>query len=424
MLQALPEKTLTLLAILVCLLFAAVANADAYADARSELVAAYQAENFAEMRVAAGKALDARPGYPGALFNRALAEALDGDAGTALNTVAGLVASGIDFGVAEIPEFDSLKEMPGWAAYVSAVEELALPAGDGTIVHTHDVADFVPEGIAIGDDGELYLGSIRHGTIVRIDEAAEVLSDADSHWSVFGMRLDGKGGLWFASAKIPEFAGRSETDNGRTGVFRLDLKSKEITHKALLPTSEDPQVLGDLVLVDDDTLLATESLTGALYRYSISAGAFTTLIAPGVLRSMQGLVLDKAGHYLYVSDYVGGLFRITLANNLVERVTADESISLFGIDGLYRFEDKLIAIQNGIRPHRVIEFALSNNGLVVTGSRILARNLPEFDEPTLGTVVGDEFFFVANSHWNRFDREGNLPDGLAGPIVLKISLLQ
>ena len=52
----------------------------------------------------------------------------------------------------------------------------------------------------------------------------------------------------------------------------------------------------------------------------------------------------------------------------------------------------------------------------------LAANLPEFDEPTLGTIVGDDFYFVANSHWNRFDANNELPGGLTGPIVLKLSL--
>jgi hypothetical protein len=52
---------------------------------------------------------------------------------------------------------------------------------------------------------------------------------------------------------------------------------------------------------------------------------------------------------------------------------------------------------------------------------VLAANLPEFDEPTLGVVHDGGFYFVANSHWNRFDRENNLPDGLEGPIVLKLS---
>ena len=39
-------------------------------------------------------------------------------------------------------------------------------------------------------------------------------------------------------------------------------------------------------------------------------------------------------------------------------------------------------------------------------------------------VRGDELYFVANSHWNRFDRENRLPEGLSGPIILKLSLVQ
>ena len=75
------------------------------------------------------------------------------------------------------------------------------------------------------------------------------------------------------------------------------------------------------------------------------------------------------------------------------------------------------------RPHRVVGLTLSGDGLQVTASRVLARGLEQFDEPTLGVVQGDTFYFVANSHWNRFDREGNLPADLTGPVVMKVSLL-
>jgi len=75
-----------------------------------------------------------------------------------------------------------------------------------------------------------------------------------------------------------------------------------------------------------------------------------------------------------------------------------------------------------VRPHRVAALRLSDNGLAITGSRMLAANLEQFDEPTLGVVRGDDFYFVANSHWNRFDDENKLPDGLTGPIVLRVKL--
>ena len=40
----------------------------------------------------------------------------------------------------------------------------------------------------------------------------------------------------------------------------------------------------------------------------------------------------------------------------------------------------------------------------------------------LGALHGDSLYFVANSHWNRFDRDNSLPEGLSGPIVLKLDL--
>ena len=236
------------------------------------------------------------------------------------------------------------------------------------------------------------------------------------------MRMGPAGGLWYVSAAIPEYANVDAQSIGSTGLFRLDLETGETTVRAVLPDQDAPMVLGDLVFTDDNTIYATESLTGALYRYTVDKNEFTQVIAPGTLRSMQGLVLDQSGDYLYVADYVGGLFRVRLDDYSVQRVVGDDETNLFGIDGLYRYGNALIAIQNGIRPNRVVAFSLGEDGLSVSGTRVLARNLPDFDEPTLGTISGDEFLFVANSHWGRFDRDGNLPKALSGPVILKIKL--
>ena len=93
-----------------------------------------------------------------------------------------------------------------------------------------------------------------------------------------------------------------------------------------------------------------------------------------------------------------------------------------GTDGLYRHGHWLLAIQNGIRPNRVVALQLDNSGLAVTRYEVLAAALPDFDDPNLGVVVGDRFHFIANSHWPKFDREGRLPDGLTGPLVLSVPL--
>lgn len=63
-------RSLSLVALLIA---ATTAIADNYAEARARLVAAYQAQDYSAMVEAAGEALQARPGYPGARFNLALA---------------------------------------------------------------------------------------------------------------------------------------------------------------------------------------------------------------------------------------------------------------------------------------------------------------------------------------------------------------
>lgn len=409
--------------IIAVLLGSTAAFADDYGDARAELIAAYQAEDYEGMQVAAAAALQARPGYPAALFNLALAEALRGEHVAALKILKTLAELGVDYGIEDADEFAPLQSLPGWNVYAHTLSELRQPVGDASLAFDYAQGDFVPEGIVF-HEGELLLGSIRHGSIVRLGRDSTVLVEArdSGHWSVFGMRLGPDGGLWFVSAAVPQYAAIKESTLGSTGLFRLDLGSGRVTVRALLPAAETARVLGDLVFIDDKTIIASESLTGALYRYDLDSGELREVVAPGVMTSLQGLVTDAGGEHLYVADYVGGLYRVHLSDFSVARVAADEHINLFGIDGLYRYGDELIAIQNGFRPHRVAAFTLSEDGMTVTDSRVLARNLPDFDEPTLGTVVGDEMFFIANSHWNRFDRDGSLPDDLAGPKILRLKL--
>ncbi len=407
---------------LIGLLFACSLNAvaDEYGDARADLVAAHQAQDYQAMVLAAGKSLEARPEYPGALFNLAFAQALSGQPDDSLHTLHRLLAKGIDFSAYNLDEFAAVRELPGWAEYIAGTEKLYEPIGKAIVALQLDDGRFVPEGIAIDADGNYFLGSIHKGQLLRTGETTELLSARAGHWSVFGIRFDEDGALWFASAAVPQLWDAGD-DAGKAGLFRIDIESGEITRAAVLPQAGDEQVLGDLV-IDGDSIYTTDSLTGAVYRYSIEDNKYQTLVERGALGSPQGLVFDETREYLYVADYIGGLYRVSTSDGTRERLLVPESISDHGIDGLYRHGDELIAIQNGIRPHRVVAFSVSADGLAITGSRTLAANQPEFDEPTLGVVRGDDFYFVANSHWNRFDQESQLPDGLSGPIILKVSI--
>jgi sugar lactone lactonase YvrE len=340
-----------------------------------------------------------------------------------METLGRLVEKGIDYGVEDIDAFAALDRHPVWGSYKANIAAIRVPVGEADVSARFDKPDFIPEGIAVAEGGGVVLGSIRHGQLlIEAHDGDDLVIGPFGHWSVFGMRFDDREGLWFASSRVPQYSGIGDRSAYMAGLYRLDLDSLEVDQHARLPVNGNDQVLGDLVIADDDAIYTTDSVDGPVYRFSISDNEFSTLVPKGVFGSPQGLVLDTSGEFLYVADYIGGLYRVRLEDGSTERLSVPTDISDYGVDGLYRHGNRLIAIQNGIQPHRVVALTLSADGLAIESAEVLAMNLPEFDEPTLGTVVGDDFYFIANSHWNRFDQDNNLPDDLTGPIVLRLSL--
>ena len=81
-------------------------------------------------------------------------------------------------------------------------------------------------------------------------------------------------------------------------------------------------------------------------------------------------------------------------------------------------------MQNGIKPNRVVRLTFANDWRAIEKLEVLEANNPVFDEPTLGVVVGNKFYFIANSQWAAIDEDGQLaPDEkLRDPIILRLNL--
>jgi hypothetical protein len=65
-------------------------------------------------------------------------------------------------------------------------------------------------------------------------------------------------------------------------------------------------------------------------------------------------------------------------------------------------------VQNGVNPQRVVRLFLSKDLSRVERFETVAANQPAFDEPTLGVLVKDHFYFIANSQWGALDEQGRL----------------
>jgi hypothetical protein len=80
-----------------------------------------------------------------------------------------------------------------------------------------------------------------------------------------------------------------------------------------------------------------------------------------------------------------------------------------------------VGIQNGLDPHRVTRFRLDAGLEHITEVAVLERGNPHFDEPTLGVVVGDDLYYVANSQYAAFGENGQVrSELLKDPVILRL----
>lgn len=416
-----------LLLALLALPYPQVRGASSVEDKVAAAQAAKQAGDFVAMEAALREVLVQRPLHPRWTFHLAVARAKQGATDAALTLLEQVGRQGAAYALEDDPDLASLHGDPRWPKLVAAFARNRAPIGEPRTAFTLADRGLIPEGLACAADGSCFVSSVRRGSITRVMPDGRsrpfVAARRDGLWSALGMAVDQSHGLlWVASAALPELEGVTPEERGRTGVFAFALGDGRLVHRYLLPDDKKPHVLGDLRLLDDGRLLVSDQLGGILYTLDARSGAFKRLSQFGALVSPQGAVVARDGRSALVADYALGLMKVDLQTGAVTRVQSLPEVCTYGIDGLYASGDDLIAVQNGVRPQRVVLFELEA-GRVVRGT-VLAANLPGFSEPTLGAVVDGRFRFIANSQWDRFDEQGRLPpdDQLAAPLVLEILL--
>jgi hypothetical protein len=135
------------------------------------------------------------------------------------------------------------------------------------------------------------------------------------------------------------------------------------------------------------------------------------LDAPGEFPSPQTPALSTDEQTLYVPDYLRGIAAIDLKTRAVKWLKPADGIALSGIDGLYVYNDSFIAVQNGTTPERIVRFSMD-----LRKQEVLEANWPDLGEPSHGTIVGDTFYFLANTGWDRYDDQGKKKTG-SGPVT-------
>jgi streptogramin lyase len=214
--------------------------------------------------------------------------------------------------------------------------------------------------------------------------------------------------------------GGKKEDEALSFLAEYDLDTGRLRRKVEPPAGAG---VSDIAVLPSGDVVASDPRGGGVYRLDAKAGTWRTLVAPGSIRSPQGLAPAADGTSVYVADYARGVARVRVADGGVAWLATPADLATTGVDGLSLADGWLVVIQNGLEPQRVAGWRLDPSGDRVVSWRTLVRGHAAFDEPTLGTVVGPDFVFVANSQYRHFRRDGTLDTAaMKPPVVLRTPL--
>lgn len=423
------------LAALVCLyacLATALAQDGQQHDGRyyeTLAVKAYQSKDYAAFLENMKQAARLRPNHPRLMYNLSAAYALNNRKEEAIEWLGRVARMGLIYAAEKDEDFASLKDSREFAEVLALFQKNRAPTGDAVQAFKVREKGLVPESVAYDPQTRsFYLSSVYRRKILRVGpkgDVTEFATEREGLWSVMGMKVDAtRRLLWVCTAAQPQMANYDARERGRSGLFKFDLRTGKLLGKYMLPVDSKQHWLGDLAVNSRGDVYTTDSVTPALYVLRHNAQSLEAVLEGEPFVSPQGLDFTPDEKELFVADYAKGVFLIDLQTKRHALIESAPDSTMLGIDGLYFQRGRLIAVQNGVNPQRVVRLFLSKDLRRVERFETVAANLPVFDEPTLGVLVRDDFYFIANSQWGALDEQGRLApeDRLKEPVVVKLRL--
>jgi sugar lactone lactonase YvrE len=277
--------------------------------------------------------------------------------------------------------------------------------------------DLIPEGIAYDPlDKTFFLSSLHKRKIVSVRvqtrQRPPIVEDfvsqgQDGLYSTLGMKVDAaRRTLWVCSSAESFMKGYSESDNGKAALFKYDLRTRRLIRKYEL--GPNPRhLLNDLALNGEGDVFVTDTVSGEIFVVRHEKDELEVFIPAGRFESPNGIAISKDGRKLFISNMPFGVYVVDLRTKQSERLPQSVGISPAGSDGLYFYDNSLIGIINIVseRNGRVARFYLDASAKAVAHGAVLDCNHALYQWPTTGVVVGNSFFYIANSQFGAFNNE-------------------
>lgn len=403
-----------------------VANGQNFQQYYGQAREAYKGGDYTKFYNAIVKASELHPYHQGVMFYRGVAAALTNRPEEAIQYLHEAILVNAKFDLS-IKDLEALASQPAFIKLQEEQKELLKPIVHSTTAFTIADRTLHPESIASGEKEDVfYLSSVHKRKILKVDhgKVTDFTNSAqDGLTSLLGVKVDKtKKVLWACSSPMQEMENFDTLS--RSAVFKYDLKSGKLLGKFSPDAAVKGSVFGDLILNKKGEVFISDTQSNTIFKVIESSKKLDSYFASEQFWNIQGITFSADERYLFIADYIKGLFRLDTQTKELIRVTREPMVSLKSIDGLMWYDHSLIAIQNGVTPMRVTRYFLNDSLDKITRYEIIDCGHESFNEPTNGCVVGDALYYVANSQWGGYDETHQLKpvEQLQDVIILKADL--
>jgi len=203
-------------------------------------------------------------------------------------------------------------------------------------------------------------------------------------------------------------------------VLGFDLRTGKLVNRI---EGAPHSALGDMALTAAGVPIVSDGEGGGVYK--VQDGRLVLINGKDFISPQTPVVLPD-GNLVAVPDYLRGIGILDIRDGSVHWLNQRDGakVALNGIDGLYYADGAFILTQNGTSPERVVRMKLDQSQTKVASEELVERSTATLGDPTHGVVVGDWFYYIANSGWDVLDEHGDVKAGekLSTGIVMRFKL--
>lgn len=315
--------------------------------------------------------------------------------------------------------FESVTSDPRFKDVFALLRAQAPKTHASTVAFTLGARDLLPGDLAWDPAAKVfYVASLRKRKILRVTPgrpggpAAAVDfagSSPEPLDAVLGVKVDpSRRRLWAVTAADPAMEGVRPEDYGRSRLVAFDL----VTGAAVgrwSPTTKRAHQFGGLAVDRAGNVWVTDTVSGEVHLLRAGASELAVVAPAGTFIAPKGIAVAPDGSRVWVADLARGVYRLDPATGAASLLDQPPGPWPVGLDGLVLHGNALVGVAGTVSLGRVGRWTLEPDGASFSGMEILDCAHPAYRLPVGGTVVGNDYVYVANSQVDALDAEGALP---------------